>query len=152
MTRLTRPLTMMATWLATPSVLSYMLRRRGCDQRARDRQHLLLAAGELASAIILALGEAREGVVDALDRPRATAHARGHAQMLVDGERTPQTPPLRYVADAEPGDLRRLQRQQVLAAYADGTAGRAHQPHDGLAQRRLAHAVTADDGKHAGVE
>ena len=121
-------------------------------QRARDRQHLLLAAGELASAIVLALGEAREGVVDALDRPRATAHARGHAQMLVDGERAPQPSPLRHVADAEPGDLRRLQRQQVLAAHADRTTGRAHQPHDRLAERRLAHAVAADDGKHAGVE
>ena len=86
------------------------------DQRARDRQHLLLAAGELAAAIVLALGQARECVVDALDRPRAAPHARGHAQMLVDGERAPQPPALRHVADAEPGDLRRLQRQQILAA------------------------------------
>ena len=122
------------------------------DQSARDRQHLLFAAGELASAIVLALGEARECVVDALDRPRPTADARGHAQMLVDGERTPQTSPLRDVADAEPGDLRRLQRQQVLAAHADRTAGRAHQSHDRLAERGLAHAVAADNGKHAGVE
>ena len=45
------------------------------QQRARDRQHLLLAAGELAAAIVLALGQARERVVDALDRPRAAPHA-----------------------------------------------------------------------------
>ena len=46
------------------------------EQRARDREHLLLAAGELAAAIVLALGEAREGVVDALDGPGALARAR----------------------------------------------------------------------------
>ena len=87
-------------------------------QRARDRQHLLLAAGELGAAIVLALGQAREGVVDALDGPRAAPHACDHAQVLVDGERAPQPPPLRHVADAEAGDLRRLQRQQILAAHA----------------------------------
>ncbi len=54
------------------------------QQRARDRQHLLLAAGELAAAIVLALGEAREGVVDALDGPGAAPDAGGQPQMLVD--------------------------------------------------------------------
>ena len=38
---------------------------------------------------------------------RRAAAARRHAQMLVDGERAPQPPALRHVADAEPRDLRR---------------------------------------------
>ena len=46
------------------------------QQRARNRQHLLLAAGKLAAAIVLALGEAREGLIDALDRPGAAPHPR----------------------------------------------------------------------------
>ena len=45
------------------------------QQRAGDRQHFLLAAGKLTAAIELALGEAREQLVDALDGPRAR-HAR----------------------------------------------------------------------------
>ncbi len=95
-------------------------------QRTRNRQHLLLAAGELATAIVLALGEARECVVDALDGPGAAPHARDHAQVLVDSERAPQAPPLRHVTDTKPGDLCRLQRQQLLAAHPDRAAGRAH--------------------------
>ena len=43
------------------------------EQRAGDREHLLLAAGELAAAIVLALGQPRKGLVDALDRPGAAA-------------------------------------------------------------------------------
>ena len=122
------------------------------EQRARDREHLLLAAGELRAAIVLALGEPREGVVDALDRPRAAARLRDDAQMLVDGERAPQPPPLRHVADAEPRDLRRIEPRQLLAAEADRAAGRAHEAHDGLAERGLAHAVAADDREHALVD
>src|SRR5216684_1525434 len=121
-------------------------------QRARDRQHLLLAAGELGTAIVLALGQPRECVVDALDGPCAAPHSRGHAQVFVDGERAPQAPPLRHVTNAKPGHLRRLQRQQVFAAQQDGATGGSYQPHDRLAKRRLAHAIAADDGKYASVE
>ena len=45
-------------------------------QRPRDRQHLLLAAGKLAAAVVSPLGQAREGVVDALDRPGAALAGR----------------------------------------------------------------------------
>ena len=40
-------------------------------QRARNRQHLLLAAGKLGAAVVSALGKPREGVVDALGGPGA---------------------------------------------------------------------------------
>ena len=74
-------------------------------------------------------------------------------QMFVDGERAPQPAALRHIADAEPGDLGRLQRQAgPRPRKRIEPPGRAHQPHDGLAQRRLAHAVAADDGKHAAFE
>ena len=50
--------------------------QRGFASSARrDREHLLLAAGELPAAIGLALGQAREGRVDALDRPGAAPAA-----------------------------------------------------------------------------
>ena len=41
------------------------------DEGAADREHLLLAAGELGSTVALPLGEAREQLVDALARPFA---------------------------------------------------------------------------------
>ena len=47
------------------------------QKRARDRQHLLLAAGELTAAMVLAFGQPREGLVDALDRPGAAPHPGG---------------------------------------------------------------------------
>ena len=59
------------------------------DQRAGNRQHLLLAAGQLSAARASPLGEAREGVVDALDRPGAAVQRGGHAQVLVDRQRAP---------------------------------------------------------------
>jgi hypothetical protein len=122
------------------------------EQRARDREHLLLAAGELAAAMVLALGETREGVVDALDGPGAGSHAAGEAQMLVDAERAPETAALRHIADAEAGDVGRRAPCDVLAADADRSAAHAHQTHDRLAQRGLAHAVAADDGEHAALQ
>ena len=49
------------------------------QKRARDRQHLLLAAGELTAAMVLAFGQARECLVDALDRSRRRAASRPRA-------------------------------------------------------------------------
>ena len=70
---------------ARPSVGSSMISRRGfVQQRARDRQHLLLAAGELPAAVVLALGQPRKGVVDALHRPGAARPRGDQPQMLVD--------------------------------------------------------------------
>ena len=122
------------------------------EQRAGDRQHLLLAAGELAAAMILALGQSRKGLVDALDRPRPAPQARGKLQMLVDAERAPQPPALRHVADAKPGYVGGRPPGDVVAADADRAAADRHQPHDRLAQRGLAHAVATDHREYAGFE
>ena len=113
------------------------------QQSARDRHHLLLAARKLRAGVGLALGEPREGVVNALDSPGAAALAGNEPQVLVHRERAPQATTLRHVADAEAGDVGRRAAYQLLAAEADRAAGGAHQPHDGFAQRGLAHAVAA---------
>ena len=120
------------------------------EQRARDRQHLLLAAGKLGAAVVLAFGEARKGLVDALDRPGAAPHPSGQPQMLVDGERAPEPAALRHVADAEAGDAGGRGVGDVLAGEPHRAAGGAHEAHDRLAQGGLAHAVAADDREHAG--
>ena len=60
------------------------------QKRARDRQHLLFAARELAAAMVLAFGKAGKRLVDAIDGPGAAPHPGGQAQMLGDAERAPQ--------------------------------------------------------------
>src|SRR6266567_6902534 len=55
------------------------------QQRAADREHFLLAAGELAAAVLLAFGEARKQRVDALDGPRPAALER-HFEIFLDAE------------------------------------------------------------------
>ncbi len=128
---------------------------RIAEQRARDRQHLLLAARKLAAAVVAALGEAREGRVDALDRPVAAvgAGARRQPQRLVDRQARPQPAPLRHIADAGARDLVRLAPENVLALEAHRRpSARAITPDDRVAQRRLAHAVAADDRQHAALQ
>ena len=63
------------------------------QQRAGNRQHLLLAARKLTAAVGFALGQAREGLIDALDVPRTGAAVRDNAQMFVDAQRSPETAP-----------------------------------------------------------
>ncbi len=121
-------------------------------QRARNRQHLLLAAGKLRAAVVSTLGQAGEGVVDAFRGPGAALARLRHAQMLVDRQRAPQPPPLRHVSNAKAGDSRGGKTHELLATHADRAARGADETHDRLAERRLAHAVAADDRHDAVVE
>ena len=76
------------------------------EQRAADREHLLLAAGELGGADPLALGEPREELVDGGRRPAPRASAGSdHLQVLVRRQRLEQAPALRHVARCRSGDL-----------------------------------------------
>src|SRR6476619_5339179 len=92
------------------------------QKRARDRQHLLFAARELAAAMVLALGKAGKRLVDAIDGPSAAPHPGGEAQMLGDAERTPQASSLRDITDACLRDPRRAETGNVLAAHANRAA------------------------------
>ena len=87
------------------------------QQRARDRQHLLFAARELAAAVVACArrGAGRSGRCARPSRRRAAS--RRQPQMLVDGQRAPQPAALRHIADAEPGDRGRARRGDVLAAH-----------------------------------
>ena len=116
-------------------------------QRAADREHLLLAAGELRAAVPLSLGEAREELVDARGAPAVTAVPSGdHAQVLVDAERREEPAALRDVADAQPGDPVRALADELRALEADGARDlRRPHTHDRRAQGGLPHAVAADD-------
>ena len=128
--------------------------RRVRQQRAADRKHLLLATRELRAAVPAALGETREELVDALDRPplRAAAAPGDHAQVLVDRQGREQPAPLGHVADPQLRDLVRRPADKLSSLEADrpGDACRRHAD-DRVAQRRLAHPVAADHrGRAAG--
>ena len=57
---------------ASPSVGSSMISKLRIEQeRARNGEHLLLAAGKLIAAIVAPLGQPRKGFVDARNRPIA---------------------------------------------------------------------------------
>ena len=122
------------------------------QQRARDRKHLLLAARELATAVVLSFGEARKGLVDTFDAPGPAPDAGGEPQMLVHAERAPQPAALRNIADAETRDPCRRLVGDVLAADPDRAATCPEQAHDAFAQRGLAHTVAADHREHAGLQ
>ena len=119
------------------------------DERATDREHLLLAAGELRSAVALPLGEAREQLVDALARPLAAvrlAPAARDAQVLVDRERREEAAALGHVPDASPRDLVRGDADEFLPVEEDrALRARWRDSHDRVAERRLAHPVSPDD-------
>src|SRR2546425_6401556 len=78
------------------------------DQRAAEREHLLLAARERAGRLCAPLAELREvaehprGVV--LEAVAAAARVGAEAEVLPDGELADDPAPLGYVRDSEPGD------------------------------------------------
>ncbi len=120
------------------------------QQRAADRQHLLLTARQLGSAVATSIGEARKQRVDALNCPRTLPCALGRqSQMLVDRKRRPHAPPLRHIADAKLGDHVGRHAQNLLPCKFHA-ASRRHQAGDRVAQRCLAHSIASDHAEHAG--
>ena len=96
------------------------------QQRARDRQHLLLAAGKLPALVALAFGQARKQLVDALDGPRAGALDR-HLEVFVDRQVGEDAPPFRHEADAQRGDAVRRRMRGLGAEDADAAFARRRQ-------------------------
>src|SRR6185436_586615 len=78
------------------------------DQRAGDREHLLLAARHLAGELAAALGEPRQLLVELVGAARAAGPAgvaAGELEVLVHGERRPDPPALRDQGDPGARDL-----------------------------------------------
>ena len=124
---------------------------RIAEQRPPDRQHLLLAARQLPAAVVAPFRKAREDRIDAIDGPRSVA-LRAQSQSLLDRQARPESPPLRHVAQARASDGVRIEAHDVASVEADRPRAHRREPDDGVAERRLAHAVAADDRKHAMLE
>ena len=111
-------------------------------QRAADRQHLLLAAGQLVAEIVAALGEARKHA----RRPASASMPglRDRGQVLVDGERRKMLRSCGTQPTPACGALVGPQRGDVAAAERDRAGAIAGDADDRVEQRRLAHAVAAE--------
>ena len=72
--------------------------RRIGHQRARDRQHLLLAAGQLIAHVAAALGKTRKQLEDGVEIPGA--RPRGDGEVFLDRQRRKYLALLRHPADA----------------------------------------------------
>src|SRR6185437_10100594 len=93
---------------------------RIAHQGAGDAQHLLLAARERIAAVDAPLGQRREEIIDALERP-APRPLRDQ-QILLDRERAENLALLRHEADAEPRAAIRRQRRNLAAGEGDAAA------------------------------
>ena len=103
------------------------------QKRARNSEHLLLAAGKLVTAIAAPLRKSRECFVDALDRPLRPVIAGCEPQMLVDRNRRPKTPALRNVAEAKARDFSGRATNKLLALETNRAACDRRQSDDGFA-------------------
>src|SRR5262249_56962061 len=82
-------------------------------QSAPDREHLLLAAGELIAEIAPAFAESRKELVDAVRGPRAGPRHGG--EIFLHRERFEDVALLRHPADAGVRAAVRAQRRDVAA-------------------------------------
>ena len=116
-------------------------------QRARDGQHLLLAAGEAPPPLPPALAQDGEVGEDAFARPARVAvdASLGQPEILADLEVGKDLPPLGDIPYPQVEDLVRGMSGDVAVLEAHRAAPRRRQSHDRAQRRRLARAVAPEE-------
>ena len=117
-------------------------------QRPRQRQDLLLAAGQRPAAALQKPGQPREQRQHALDRPLlgfAGIRRPGEPQIFMRAQTRKNAAALRHIQNSKPAALMRGPTGHIDAVDHDLAAARRQQTHDRLHERGLAHAVVADD-------
>ncbi len=132
--------------------------KRGVEeQRPRNRQHLLLPAGELEAEVALAGAQGREQCEDPLERPASrlpiaavimAAGAREHGEVLSHGQAGKDAALLRHEAEPKASDAIGRQRADIAIAKLDPAGPRLEIAHDGENGRGLAGAVAAEEAHH----
>ena len=118
--------------------------RRGAEQRAREREHLLLAPGEPQAGTGPALREPRKHRISLGDvgaRPALEACQ----QILLDRQRAENPACLRHVAETALGAERRPAARKIGAVQENAAPMQGGEPHERGEQRRLADAVAPED-------
>ena len=121
-------------------------------QRARDGQHLGLAAAQRARPLPRPLAQHREERVNALEHLApvagiAVAEA-AQGEVLGHAQAAEQAAALGHERHAQLDAVGGVHRADRLAVEGHLAGLRLHQPGDGLEQRRLAGAVGADERHH----
>ena len=119
-------------------------------ERARDREHLLLAAGKLIAEVAPSLFEPRKELVDALEVPRP-ARAFDHGEVLLDRERSEHEPLLRNPAQAGVRSAPGREARDVVTVKGDPSALQPRETQQCEQERRLAHAVATEHGEAAAL-
>ncbi len=114
-------------------------------QRPSDRQHLLLASGELIAEVFAAGLQARKQRVDPGQVP--LAGKRGDRQVLLDRQRGEDFPLLGDPSEPGPGAAVGGHSLQVLPAPEDGSPVEPGMPHDRQQQGAFADPVSSQQGK-----
>jgi len=118
--------------------------------RARDREHLLLAARERPARLVAPLPQDGEVGVHLLEQRLATGGrdpgtVEPGSQIFEHREQAEDPSLLRHPGDAEPGQPVRRHALQVASFEGDPAGGAPRHPHDGLERRRLAHTVAPEE-------
>jgi len=115
------------------------------QQRPPDREHLLLATGQLVPAIGESPRERREQLEHATLVPATRDRSRGEQEVLAHAEVGEDAASLRDQRDAGPGDAMGRRAAQLDPAHGDRTGACAYEAGDGGDRRRLAGTVAAHD-------
>src|SRR5271167_105836 len=115
-------------------------------QDPADRQHLLLAAGQLGALAAPPLLEVGKDRVDFSYRHAAGRHHWRQQQVLLDIKAGKDAALLRAIGDAEPRDPVRGEPGKLGAAEGDRAPPLRNDPHDRSQGRRLAGAVAPEQG------
>src|SRR5258705_9444718 len=124
---------------------------RAGHHHARDRQHLLLTAGQCLARLLDPLPQSREVVEDFVEalaperRGTVGGGRQAELEVLSDGEPGKDAAILRHEADAEPGDLVRGAAPEIDALELDRAPPGSEKADRRLHQGRLAHAVAAQE-------
>src|SRR5215813_10816169 len=116
---------------------------RIAHERARHREHLLLASGEAAPTPARQLAQLGKVLVDALDAP-ATVTLGAHREVLSYCEIAEDAPVLGHPAYAEPADLVWKEGLERPVIERDGAARHRDHAHDGLEGGGLPRAVAPE--------
>ena len=129
---------------------------RVLHQRAADRQHLLLAAGQMRGDLVLSLGKPREHAEHGVDGPGRVPAAgvglsRGHHQVFPHRQALEDAAALRDQRHAARRDLLRRQLCHRVAEHLDRAGARRQQPDGDVHAGRFARAVAAQAARAAGL-
>src|SRR6185437_4025739 len=113
-------------------------------ERARDREHLLLATRQIGTAAAAPLLQAREHLVDPVERPFRRRGETGEDQVLLDVEAAEDPPVLVHELHAGLCNRMALPSRDLDAVEHDRARTRRDDAHQTLERRALARAIAAE--------